>query len=142
MKSTIDFSKNEDVSYQVSILGLWCIAEMIAGFFVLCLPSVPRIFTDSLVVKRLVTYLRGFYGSGSNLPEERSGRSSRTWSTPRSKPTQWSLFTDSDERSFALLPDEKTSELAQIPPDIIPDEESKTSTSYEVTPVTPRPSNC
>jgi hypothetical protein len=114
IKSTFTFKNNPDISYTISELGLWCVAEMTAGFMVLCLPAMPKLFKASPWIQKFVTALRTISGvsnsgsSGSSQP----ANSNRSW--PRFKPRRApdaSLFTDThlSKQSFVPLTEVSTS---------------------------------
>ena len=58
IRSSVDFSTKSDVTYSAADMGLWCIAEMVSGFFILCLPSIPKLFRDSRWINVIVTTFR------------------------------------------------------------------------------------
>lgn len=108
IKSTFDFANSTDISYNVSALGLWCVGEMTAGFFVLCLPALPQLFKLSPWIQKFTTFLRSISGASTTSSQGQTGNSNRNW--PRSKPRRApdaSLFTDThlSKQSFVPLTD-------------------------------------
>lgn len=56
---TIEFGRSEDKMYTISPVILWATAEMTCGFFVVCVPCLPKVFSESSV-GRAVRQIIGF----------------------------------------------------------------------------------
>ncbi|CAI6340857.1 unnamed protein product [Periconia digitata] len=111
IRSTITFTEVEDVSYAVTELGLWAVAEMVAGFFALCLPHIPILFKHSPWIQKAISAIRSFSGqsssrTGGSEPESAGRAGFGTFRKARRNPDA-SLFTDThlSNRSFIPLSD-------------------------------------
>ncbi|KAF2826717.1 hypothetical protein CC86DRAFT_237099, partial [Ophiobolus disseminans] len=51
--SAVRFATNPDVLYNASDMGSWCTAEITAGFLVLCLPPMRKMFVESPFIRKL-----------------------------------------------------------------------------------------
>lgn len=49
--SSIRALKADDITFYVGPIGLWSLGEVTAGFLVLCVPSIPKVFRDSALVR-------------------------------------------------------------------------------------------
>jgi hypothetical protein len=88
------FHINDDILYNASDMGMWCIAEMIAGFFVLCLPAFPKVFLESLWIRKFISSITSFSQPKSSKEQSLPTKGSRPFK--RIKPeADASLFTDS-----------------------------------------------
>ncbi|KAH8728259.1 hypothetical protein GQ44DRAFT_724771 [Phaeosphaeriaceae sp. PMI808] len=56
--STVKFATSDDIMWNAADMGMWSIAEMTAGFFVLCLPSLRNMFTDSPWIQKVFSSIR------------------------------------------------------------------------------------
>ncbi|KAI0168836.1 hypothetical protein GGR52DRAFT_574068 [Hypoxylon sp. FL1284] len=84
LRAELDYSKSDDVLYNLNPVLLWALAEMTCMFLVFGVPSGSKILSDSRLISRLVSSFRSLKGrltqrSGSGGPQ--SGASS--W--PRSR---------------------------------------------------------
>ncbi|PSN70303.1 hypothetical protein BS50DRAFT_310126 [Corynespora cassiicola Philippines] len=99
-KSSFDFANTKDISYTISELGMWCCAEMVAGFFVLCLPSFPKLFRSSSCIVGITARIKGRLHPSSNLPRDNHTAS---WPQFRNKVNpDASLFADKTSEDFIL----------------------------------------
>ncbi|KAI6084003.1 hypothetical protein F4821DRAFT_271385 [Hypoxylon rubiginosum] len=69
----LDYSKSDDVLYNVSPVLLWALAEMTCMFLVFGVPSGSKILSDSRLASRLASSLRSLKG---RLPQKSSSRDS------------------------------------------------------------------
>ncbi|KKY36779.1 putative 60s ribosomal protein l36 [Diaporthe ampelina] len=53
LKTTVDFAKTEDQMYYIGPLLFWACAEMTCGFFILCVPCLPKIVSESSCCRRV-----------------------------------------------------------------------------------------
>lgn len=53
LKTTVDFDRTEDQMYFIGPLLFWACAEMTCGFFVLCVPYLPMLVSDSGCPRRV-----------------------------------------------------------------------------------------
>ena len=108
IKSTFDFKNSPDITYNVSALGLWCIAEMTIGFFVLCLPALPKLIKSSPWMLKLFSSLRSLSRSPSTSERAKSGgrMGNNLWLRPKPRRApDASLFTDRSQQGFVPLVD-------------------------------------
>ncbi|KAI1349444.1 hypothetical protein F5Y01DRAFT_327351 [Xylaria sp. FL0043] len=61
--STIEYSTTDDVTYAVSAVILWALAEMTCGFIVLGLPTAPKVLLEIQLLSRLQSSFRSWIGS-------------------------------------------------------------------------------
>lgn len=108
INSCFVFSHSSDTSYNMSALGFWCVGEMTAGFLVLCLPALPKLFKTSPWIRKFITALRSISGSssaGQSDGQVKISNLNRSW--PRSKPRRpadASLFTDTHMSGHSFVP--------------------------------------
>jgi hypothetical protein len=96
IKATFVFAEEADITYNVAPLGLWCLGEMVAGFFVVCLPAMPKLFKASPLIRSIMSTLRT---SSKRSGSDRSKRSLRTWPRPLARrDPDASLFSDVDTK--------------------------------------------
>jgi hypothetical protein len=55
MTATIDFGQSSDTMYTIGPVILWATGEMSCGFFVACMPTLPRLLTEAPWVRRLMS---------------------------------------------------------------------------------------
>ncbi|XXG96157.1 hypothetical protein Hte_002436 [Hypoxylon texense] len=76
----LDYSKSDDVLYNISPVLLWALAEMTCMFLVFGVPSGSKILSDSRLASRLASSLRSLKG---RLPQRSgsrgSGSGAATW---------------------------------------------------------------
>lgn len=56
--ATIQFGKSEDKMYTIGPVILWATGEMVCGFFVVCVPTLPKVLTESPLagtLKRIIS---------------------------------------------------------------------------------------
>lgn len=79
---------------------------MTAGFLVLCLPALPKLFKGSPWIQKFFTVLRSFSGSSNaGRSGEQLNKSNRSW--PRFKPRRdpdASLFNDTQLSKQSFVP--------------------------------------
>lgn len=66
--ATIEFGKSEDKMYTIGPVILWATGEMVCGFFVVCVPTLPKVLTESPLagtIKRIIG-LGKSKGTGEN----------------------------------------------------------------------------
>lgn len=66
--STVKFATSDDIMWNAADMGMWCIAEMTAGFFVLCLPSLRKMFSDSPWLQKMLSSMRSSTSSSNTEP--------------------------------------------------------------------------
>ncbi|KAL4983731.1 hypothetical protein BDW68DRAFT_168277 [Aspergillus falconensis] len=74
---TVAHGRSADAVYTLGPLAFWAEAEMTCGFFVICLPCVPKIIKESGVAERIKKLTKGSrenYNSGYKSYEPSSGR--------------------------------------------------------------------
>ncbi|TRX93590.1 hypothetical protein FHL15_005562 [Xylaria flabelliformis] len=80
--STIEYSTSLDVTYAVSAVILWALAEMTCGFIVLGMPTAPKVLLETRLVSRIKSSFRSWTGtnqSGSkNLSLSQTSKASST----------------------------------------------------------------
>ncbi|KAJ2996995.1 hypothetical protein NUW58_g791 [Xylaria curta] len=70
--ATVQYLYSPDFSYGISSVALWSLAELAFGFFVLCIPTLPRVFKESNPLGRMVKSLLSY-----NTHSKASGMSTR-----------------------------------------------------------------
>lgn len=63
IKASFLFADDPAKACNVCELGLWCYAEMGAGFFIVCLPALPKPFRGSPWIQTILVTLRSFTSS-------------------------------------------------------------------------------
>ncbi|KAF2259838.1 hypothetical protein CC78DRAFT_524205 [Lojkania enalia] len=121
INSSISFANNEDVVYYATEMGLWCIGEMISGFFVLCLPVLPKLFADWLWVRKTVSALKSFSRSSSGSHRSMFSGIATPFTSSRRKQPDASLFTETDEFGLVSLPGPSTTMEYELRSDKIDD---------------------
>ncbi|RYC59084.1 hypothetical protein CHU98_g7126 [Xylaria longipes] len=61
--STIEYSTAPDVTYAVSAVILWALAEMTCGFIVLGMPTAPKVLLETRLVSRIKSSFRSWTGT-------------------------------------------------------------------------------
>lgn len=74
LKTTVDFAKTTDQMYYIGPLLFWACAEMTCGFFILCVPCLPKIVADSSCCRRI----RRVLGISTAKPSTGGQKSSNT----------------------------------------------------------------
>ncbi|KAI3319525.1 hypothetical protein HD806DRAFT_548088 [Xylariaceae sp. AK1471] len=94
--STVEYSSAADVTYAVSPVVLWALAEMTCGFIVLGMPTAPKVLFETAMMSRIKSSFRSW--TGSNVSE-----SSNTGLSQTSKSTNTSkLYRKLDEDGMPL----------------------------------------
>lgn len=86
MYATVAFGQSADATYNMGPLGFWAAGEMTCGFFITCVPTIPKILKETGVIHRVKRRLGmkvttksnsklGYYGTGNSVPS-RGGLSS------------------------------------------------------------------
>lgn len=52
LKTTINFGQSPDTLYNIGPVILWATGEMTCGFFVACMPTLPRVLKESIWMRR------------------------------------------------------------------------------------------
>ncbi len=74
MRSAVNDLQEPDVMYLTSDLILWCIAEMVSGFFIVCMSALPKLLKESPVIQAFVSSIRlRFRSSSLAKPSSDSG---------------------------------------------------------------------
>ncbi|KAI0548248.1 hypothetical protein F4679DRAFT_551780 [Xylaria curta] len=68
--ATVGYSTSPDVSYEISKVGLWSLAELTLGFLVFCVPSLPKLIQESKLLSRITKSVITY-----TLKSKRSGHS-------------------------------------------------------------------
>ncbi|KAI0412036.1 hypothetical protein F5X98DRAFT_30740 [Xylaria grammica] len=74
--STIEYSTSDDVTYAVSAVVLWALAEMTCGFVVVGMPTAPKILLETRLISRIKSSFRSW--TGSNQDESKNTGLSHT----------------------------------------------------------------
>ncbi|KAI0138900.1 hypothetical protein F4776DRAFT_662601 [Hypoxylon sp. NC0597] len=56
--ATVEYSKSLDWSYAISKVALWCLAELTCLYLVFCIPTIPRAFNESNLLKKIINSLK------------------------------------------------------------------------------------
>lgn len=65
LHTTIDFAKTEDQMYYIGPLLFWACGEMTCGFFILCVPCLPKLISESGCSRRVKRALGASTGKPS-----------------------------------------------------------------------------
>ena len=68
---TIVFGQSPDTMYNIGPVILWATGEMSCGFFVACMPCLPRVLKESPLSRKIKSVLG--WGSTAPASEERDG---------------------------------------------------------------------
>lgn len=79
LKTTVDFAETEDQMYYIGPLLFWACAEMTCGFFIICVPCLPKLISDSACATRIKKAL-GF-SAGAAKPTYSNQRASSKFSS-------------------------------------------------------------
>ncbi|PVH96935.1 hypothetical protein DM02DRAFT_686612 [Periconia macrospinosa] len=97
LHSSTVFNSSPNVLYSAADMGLWCTAEMVCGFMVLCLPSTLKLVKESRWMRKLLSGFKSSSRSRSTDPPAISIRDRLSVPNRRRKQhTDASLFTDTD----------------------------------------------
>ncbi|KAJ2993263.1 hypothetical protein NUW58_g1895 [Xylaria curta] len=66
--STIEYSTSDDVTYAVSAVILWALAEMTCGFIVLGMPTAPKVLLETRIISIIKTSLKSWTGTNKSEP--------------------------------------------------------------------------
>ncbi|KAI0532707.1 hypothetical protein GGR58DRAFT_489199 [Xylaria digitata] len=64
--STIEYSTTDDVTYAVSAVVLWALAEMTCGFIVLGMPTAPKVLFETRLISRIKSSFKSWTGSNQD----------------------------------------------------------------------------
>ncbi|OAG04931.1 uncharacterized protein CC84DRAFT_1260216 [Paraphaeosphaeria sporulosa] len=53
----------DDITFNVGPIGLWSVGELTSGFLVLCVPSFPKVFKDSIIARKLASLANRLSGA-------------------------------------------------------------------------------
>ncbi|KAI1141346.1 hypothetical protein F5Y05DRAFT_423182 [Hypoxylon sp. FL0543] len=56
--ATVEYSKSLDWTYAISKVALWCLAELTCLYMVFCIPTIPRAFSDSSFIRKIINSLK------------------------------------------------------------------------------------
>ncbi|KAF2257906.1 hypothetical protein CC78DRAFT_481000 [Lojkania enalia] len=104
--SAIRYATEADIVYNTSDIGKWCYAEMASGFFILCLPALPKLFRDSPYVKKIFSNIKSFAKSAAAV-KRAQGAGGASYLFGGKREPDASLFTDSDHFGLMVLPNVK-----------------------------------
>ncbi|KAH8203862.1 hypothetical protein TruAng_001926 [Truncatella angustata] len=87
LSTTVTFAKESDTMYFIGPLLFWACAEMTCGFFILCVPCIPKVFRESGISQSVRSAL-GLSNKSVTNPSTTEGtyggsRASRQKSKPR-----------------------------------------------------------
>ncbi|KAI1419417.1 hypothetical protein F5Y12DRAFT_778033 [Xylaria sp. FL1777] len=68
--STVKYSTTDDVTYAVSAVVLWALAEMTCGFIVLGMPTAPKVLLETRLMSKIQSSLRSWTGSKQDEPKK------------------------------------------------------------------------
>ncbi|KAI1128974.1 hypothetical protein F5Y10DRAFT_264589 [Nemania abortiva] len=74
--STIEYTSSADVTYKVSAVILWALAEMTCGFIVLGMPTAPKVLFETQLMSKIKSSFRSW--SGTNQTESKNSGLSQT----------------------------------------------------------------
>ncbi|TGJ81387.1 hypothetical protein E0Z10_g7367 [Xylaria hypoxylon] len=94
--STIEYSTTDDVTYAVSAVVLWALAEMTCGFIVLGMPTAPKVLLETRLISRIKASFKSRTGSNQN-------ESNKTGLSQASKPSNTgNLYHKIEDRGVPL----------------------------------------
>lgn len=70
----------DDITFNIGPIGLWSIGEVTSGFLILCIPSVPKAFRDTIFTRKISDLANRMSGRSSNV---NSRRGLPTWYHPQ-----------------------------------------------------------
>ncbi|KAI0967186.1 hypothetical protein F4678DRAFT_254884 [Xylaria arbuscula] len=85
--STIQYSTTDDVTYAVSAVILWALAEMTCGFIVLGMPTAPKVLHETRLVSRIQSSFKSWTRSKDD-ESKKTGLSHTSKSSSTSKSYQ------------------------------------------------------
>ncbi|KAJ8132373.1 hypothetical protein O1611_g1251 [Lasiodiplodia mahajangana] len=74
--STIEYTSAADVTYKVSAVVLWALAEMTCGFIVLGMPTAPKVLFETRLMSKIKSSFRSW--TGTNQTESKGTGLSQT----------------------------------------------------------------
>jgi hypothetical protein len=87
-------------------MGMWCIAEMTSSFLVLCLPAIPKLFTESCWIRTISSiFLKSLSKNTTKNSRTGTGNVPTVGRWGKRRPTSDTLFTDADKSNFYPLTD-------------------------------------
>jgi hypothetical protein len=84
-------------------MGIWSFAEIVAGFLVLCLPAMPKLFIDLPWVHKFLSIFKTKRGPSSGKPSRAFASPRATFKCPKRPDVDASLFTDSNTSDVVPL---------------------------------------
>lgn len=72
----------DDITFNVGPIGLWSVGELTSGFLVLCVPSFPKVFKDSIISRKLVSLANHLSGASRSNGLSNSRHGLPSWCRP------------------------------------------------------------
>ncbi|KAI0905015.1 hypothetical protein F4823DRAFT_567155 [Ustulina deusta] len=82
--STIEYSTTDDVTYAVSAVVLWALAEMACGFIVLGMPTAPKVLLET----RLMSKIKSSFRSWTESKQDQSKKLGLSQTSKSSNPAK------------------------------------------------------
>ncbi|ORX94598.1 hypothetical protein BCR34DRAFT_499162 [Clohesyomyces aquaticus] len=96
LHSSTRFATSTDVLYSATDMGLWCLAEMVCGFIVICFTALPKLVKHSTWMQKLISTFKSSKSDSTDRPNlswrDRLSAPTRR----RNPPSDGSLFRDTD----------------------------------------------
>lgn len=64
--STVEYSTSDDVTYAVSAVVLWALAEMTCGFIVIGMPTAPKVLFETRLMSKVKSSFKSWSGSAQS----------------------------------------------------------------------------
>lgn len=114
--STIEYTSAADVTYKVSAVVLWALAEMTCGFIVLGMPTAPKVLLETQLMSKIKSSFRSWTGTNQN--ESKNTGLSHTSKSSKSSNTAKAYLKIDDKgmplRNLKSLDSESTEHLRDI----------------------------
>ncbi|KAH8160187.1 hypothetical protein CIB48_g8066 [Xylaria polymorpha] len=111
--STIEYSTSPDVTYAVSAVILWALAEMTCGFIVLGMPTAPKVLIETRLVSRIKSSFRSWTGTNQS-DSKNTGLSQASKASSTAKSYQKIDDKEIPLRNLKTLDSESTEQLREF----------------------------
>ncbi|KAI0442915.1 hypothetical protein F4803DRAFT_517274 [Xylaria telfairii] len=111
--STIEYSTSPDVTYAVSAVILWALAEMTCGFIVLGMPTAPKVLIEMRLVSRIKSSFRSWTGTNQS-DSKNTGLSQASKASSTAKSYQKIDDKEIPLRNLKTLDSESTEQLREF----------------------------
>lgn len=109
LKTTVDFANTEDQMYYIGPLLFWACAEMTCGFFILCVPCIPKLISDSDCsrrVKRALGVSTGKPSAGGHSSSQANSKFAASYALRKKRRSSDILDTTIDASAYSRIDEE------------------------------------